>query len=89
MQDPPADGADPEATFDPHLSPAPAPLVDETVRVETAQPAAPADDSTVRLMPGAVPVQTPAEDHTERVAVPVQPVQNVQESDKTTFLFEA
>ena len=89
VQDPPADGADPEATFDPHLSPAPAPLVDETVRVETAQPAAPADDSTVRLMPGAVPVQTPAEDHTERVAVPVQPVQNVQESDKTTFLFEA
>ena len=37
VQDPPADGADPEATFDPHLSPAPAPLVDETVRVETAQ----------------------------------------------------
>ena len=65
------------------------PAVDQTVRVETAQPAAPADDSTVRLMPGAVPVQTPAEDHTERVAVPVQPVQNVQESDKTTFLFEA
>ena len=65
------------------------PAADQTVRVETAQPAAPADDSTVRLMPGAVPVQTPAEDHTERVAVPVQPVQNVQESDKTTFLFEA
>ena len=65
------------------------PAVDQTVRVEAAQPAAPADDSTVRLMPGAVPVQTPAEDHTERVAVPVQPVQNVQESDKTTFLFEA
>ena len=50
------------------------PAADQTVRVETAQPAAPADDSTVRLMPG---------------AVPVQPVQNVQESDKTTFLFEA
>ena len=65
------------------------PAVDQTVRVEAAQPAAPADDRTVRLMPGAVPVQTPAEDHTERVAVPVQPVQNVQESDKTTFLFEA
>ena len=65
------------------------PAADQTVRVETAQPAAPADDSTVRLMPGAVPVPTPAEDHTERVAVPVQPVQNVQESDKTTFLFEA
>ena len=65
------------------------PAADQTVRVETAQPAAPADDSTVRLMPGAVPVQTPAEDHTERVAAPVQPVQNVQESDKTTFLFEA
>ena len=65
------------------------PAVDQTVRVEAAQPAAPADDSTVRLMPGAVPVQTPAEDRTERVAAPVQPVQNVQESDKTTFLFEA
>ena len=65
------------------------PAVDQTVRVEAAQPAAPADDRTVRLMPGAAPVQTPAEDHTERVAVPVQPVQNVQESDKTTFLFEA
>ena len=62
------------------------PVADETVRVEMTQPAAPADDSTVRLMPGAVPVQTPAEDHTERVAAPVQ---NVQESDKTTFLFEA
>ena len=65
------------------------PAVDQTVRVEAAQPAAPADDSTVRLMPGAAPVQTPAEDRTERVAAPVQPVQNVQESDKTTFLFEA
>ena len=65
------------------------PAVDQTVRVEAAQPAAPADDRTVQLMPGAAPVQTPAEDHTERVAVPVQPVQNVQESDKTTFLFEA
>ena len=65
------------------------PAVDQTVRVEAAQPAAPADDRTVRLMPGAAPVQTPAEDHTERVAAPVQPVQNVQESDKTTFLFEA
>ena len=65
------------------------PAVDQTVRVEAAQPAAPADDRTVRLMPGAAPVQTPAEDRTERVAAPVQPVQNVQESDKTTFLFEA
>ena len=55
VQDPPADGADPEATFDPHPSPAPAPLVDETVRVETAQPAAPADGRTVRLMPADVP----------------------------------
>ena len=70
-------------------SPAQEPAVDQTVRVEAAQPAAPADDSTVRLMPGAAPVQTPAEDRTERVAAPVQPVQNVQESDKTTFLFEA
>ena len=65
------------------------PAADQTVRVETAQPAAPADDSTVRLMPGAVPAQTPAEDRTERIAAPVQPVQSVQESDKTTFLFEA
>ena len=80
----PAPAAEPAAPAVPQE-----PAVDQTVRVETAQPAAPADDSTVRLMPGAVPVQTPAEDHTERVAVPVQPVQNVQESDKTTFLFEA
>ena len=77
----PAPAAEPAAPVVPQE-----PAADQTVRVETAQPAAPADDSTVRLMPGAVPVQTPAEDHTERVAVPVQ---NVQESDKTTFLFEA
>ena len=77
----PAPAAEPAAPAVPQE-----PAADQTVRVETAQPAAPADDSTVRLMPGAVPVQTPAEDHTERVAVPVQ---NVQESDKTTFLFEA
>ena len=80
----PAPAAEPAAPAVPQE-----PAADQTVRVETAQPAAPADDSTVRLMPGAVPVQTPAEDHTERAAVPVQPVQNVQESDKTTFLFEA
>ena len=80
----PAPAAEPAAPAVPQE-----PAADQTVRVETAQPAAPADDSTVRLMPGAVPVQTPAEDRTERVAVPVQPVQNVQESDKTTFLFEA
>ena len=82
----PAPAAEPAAPAVPQE-----PAADQTVRVETAQPAAPADDSTVRLMPGAVPVQTPAEDHTERVAVPtpVQSVQNVQESDKTTFLFEA
>ena len=80
----PAPAAEPAAPAVPQE-----PAADQTVRVETAQPAAPADDRTVRLMPGAVPVQTPAEDHTERVAVPVQPVQNVQESDKTTFLFEA
>ena len=80
----PAPAAEPAAPAVPQE-----PAADQTVRVETAQPAAPADDSTVRLMPGAVPVQTPAEDHTERVAAPVQPVQNVQESDKTTFLFEA
>ena len=80
----PAPAAEPAAPVVPQE-----PAADQTVRVETAQPAAPADDSTVRLMPGAVPVQTPAEDRTERVAVPVQPVQNVQESDKTTFLFEA
>ncbi len=88
-----------DLTLKPMPRPAPAaepaapavPQEDQTVRVETAQPAAPADDSTVRLMPGAVPVPTPAEDRTERVAVPtpVQSVQNVQESDKTTFLFEA
>ena len=86
-----------DLTLKPMPRPAPAaepaapavPQEDQTVRVETAQPAAPADDSTVRLMPGAVPVPTPAEDHTERIAAPVQPVQNVQESDKTTFLFEA
>ena len=80
----PAPAAEPAALAVPQE-----PAADQTVRVETAQPAAPADDSTVRLMPGAVPVQTPAEDRTERVAAPVQPVQNVQESDKTTFLFEA
>ena len=77
----PAPAAEPAAPVVPQE-----PAADQTVRVETAQPAAPADDSTVRLMPGAVPVQTPAEDRTERVAAPVQ---NVQESDKTTFLFEA
>ena len=65
----PAPAAEPAAPAVPQE-----PAADQTVRVETAQPAAPADDSTVRLMPG---------------AVPVQPVQNVQESDKTTFLFEA
>ena len=80
----PAPAAEPAAPVVPQE-----PAADQTVRVETAQPAAPADDSTVRLMPGAVPVQTPAKDRTERVAAPVQPVQNVQESDKTTFLFEA
>ena len=80
----PAPAAEPAAPAVPQE-----PAADQTVRVETAQPAAPADDSTVRLMPGAVPVQTPAEDHTERIAAPVQPVQSVQESDKTTFLFEA
>ena len=80
----PAPAAEPAAPAVPQE-----PAADQTVRVETAQPAAPADDSTVRLMPGAVPVQTPAEDRTERIAAPVQPVQNVQESDKTTFLFEA
>ena len=80
----PAPAAEPAAPAVPQE-----PAADQTVRVETAQPAAPADDRTVRLMPGAVPVQTPAEDRTERVAAPVQPVQNVQESDKTTFLFEA
>ena len=80
----PAPAAEPAAPVVPQE-----PAADQTVRVETAQTAAPADDSTVRLMPGAVPVQTPAEDRTERVAAPVQPVQNVQESDKTTFLFEA
>ena len=80
----PAPAAEPAAPAVPQE-----PAADQTVRVETAQPAAPADDSTVRLMPGAVPVQTPAEDRTERVAAPVQPVQNVQESDTTTFLFEA
>ena len=89
VQDPPADGADPEATFDPHLSPAPAPLVDETVRVETAQPAAPADDRTVRLMPADVPpapAPAPKEDHTERVAAQVP---EMQDPDKTTVLFAA
>ena len=82
----PAPAAEPAAPAVPQE-----PAADQTVRVETAQPAAPADDRTVWLMPGAVPVPTPAEDHTERVAVPtpVQSVQNVQESDKTTFLFEA
>ena len=92
VQDPPADGADPEATFDPHLSPAPAPLVDETVRVETAQPAAPADDRTVRLMPADVPpapAPAPKEDHTERVAAPAPQVPEMQDPDKTTVLFAA
>ena len=92
VQDPPADGADPEATFDPHLSPAPTPLVDETVRVETAQPAAPADDRTVRLMPADVqptPAPAPKEDHTERVAAPAPQVPEMQDPDKTTVLFAA
>ena len=92
VQDPPADGADPEATFDPHLSPAPAPLVDETVRVETAQPAAPADDRTVRLMPADVPpAPAPAreKDRTERVAAPAPQVPEMQDPDKTTVLFAA
>lgn len=92
MQDPPADGADPEATFDPHLSPAPAPLVDETVRVETAQPAAPANDRTVRLMPADVqptPAPAPKEDRTERVAAPAPQVPEMQDPDKTTVLFAA
>ena len=90
VQDPPADGADPEATFDPHLSPAPAPLVDETVRVETAQPAAPADDRTVRLMPADVPpapAPAPEKDRTERVAAPAPQVPEMQDPDKTTVLF--
>ena len=68
------------------------PAVDQTVRVEAAQPAAPADDSTVRLMPGAAPVQTPAEDRTERIAVPATvpaAVPEEPEADRTTFLFEA
>ena len=92
VQDPPADGADPEANFDPHLSPAPAPLVDETVRVETAQPAAPADDRTVRLMPADVPpapAPAPKEDRTERVAAPAPQVPEMQDPDKTTVLFAA
>lgn len=92
MQDPPADGADPEATFDPHLSPAPTPLVDETVRVETAQPAAPADDRTVRLMPADVPpapAPAPEKDRTERVAAPAPQVPEMQDPDKTTVLFAA
>ena len=92
VQDPPADGADPETTFDPHLSPAPAPLVDETVRVETAQPAAPADDRTVRLMPADVPpapAPAPEKDHTERVAAPAPQVPEMQDPDKTTVLFAA
>ena len=92
VQDPPADGADPEATFDPHLSPAPAPLVDETVRVETAQPAAPADDRTVRLMPADVPpapAPAPEKDRTERVAAPAPQVPEMQDPDKTTVLFAA
>ncbi len=92
VQDPPADGADPEATFDPHLSPAPAPLVDETVRVETAQPAAPVDDRTVRLMPADVPpapAPAPEKDRTERVAAPAPQVPEMQDPDKTTVLFAA
>ena len=92
VQDPPADGADPEATFDPHLSPAPAPLVDETVRVETAQPAAPADDRTVRLMPADVPpapAPAPEKDRTERVAASAPQVPEMQDPDKTTVLFAA
>mgnify|MGYP004689637161 CR=1 FL=1 len=92
VQDSPADGADPEATFDPHLSPAPTPLVDETVRVETAQPAAPADDRTVRLMPADVPpapAPAPEKDRTERVAAPAPQVPEMQDPDKTTVLFAA
>ena len=90
VQDPPADGADPEATFDPHLSPAPA--VEKTVRVETAQPAAPADDRTVRLMPADVPpapAPAPEKDRTERVAASAPQVPEMQDPDKTTVLFAA
>ena len=90
VQDPPADGADPEATFDPHLAPAPA--VEKTVRVETAQPAAPADDRTVRLMPADVPpapAPAPEKDRTERVAAPAPQVPEMQDPDKTTVLFAA
>ena len=90
VQDPPADGADPEATFDPHLSPALA--VEKTVRVETAQPAAPADDRTVRLMPADVPpapAPAPEKDRTERVAAPAPQVPEMQDPDKTTVLFAA
>ena len=64
--------------------PQPAPAAEPAA---PAVPQEPAADQTVRVetaQPAA-----PADDSTERVAAPVQPVQNVQESDKTTFLFEA
>ena len=68
------------------------PAVDQTVRVETAQPAAPADDRTVRLMPADVPpapAPAPEKDRTERVAAPAPQVPEMQDPDKTTVLFAA
>ena len=113
------------------------PAVDQTVRVEAAQPAAPEKDGTVRLMaaPAEVPAQeqapaqptepetpaeeaapaealpedeticiaaaekapeepapAPADDRTERIAVPATvpaAVPEEPEADRTTFLFEA
>ena len=73
----------------------PQPAEDQTVRVGI-QPAALADDRTVRLMPDAAPApvpapapaDAPAADHTERIAEPT-PVQNMQEDEKTALLFEA
>lgn len=62
------------------------------MRVETAQPAAPADDRTVRLMPADVPpapAPAPEKDRTERVAAPAPQVPEMRDPDKTTVLFAA
>ena len=83
----PAPAAEPAAPAVPQE-----PAADQTVRVETAQPAAPADDRTVRLMPADVqptPAPAPKEDHTERVAAPAPQVPEMQDPDKTTVLFAA
>ena len=76
------------------------PAVDQTVRVEAAQPAAPAEalpeDETICIAAAEKapeePAPAPADDRTERIAVPATvpaAVPEEPEADRTTFLFEA